>query len=176
MKQLTICLLALLSPASVLSADDIENFQITFGRNTVETSALSIDIRPTRDDVHFSITLHNKQSGFQRRLEFEGEGSTDPTPFQMDSMYYCNTEVIMLSVEYPWHHDLPEFQRVISTFAFRRSDFSFMDVAFGPLTDIALADDTAYEPSDLDMLPPIRVRCLTGQDEKPFEFFEQATK
>ena len=45
------------------------------------------------------------------------------------------------------------------------------DVAYGPLTHIALADDMAYELSDLDMLPSIRVRCLNGQVEKPFEFF-----
>jgi len=52
----------------------------------------------------------------------------------------------------------------------------FIDVAFGPLTDIALADDSAYDPADLEMLPPIRVRCLTGQDGKPFEFLEPAPK
>jgi hypothetical protein len=72
--------------------------------------------------------------------------------------------------------DMPEFQRVLSTFAFRRSDFAFIDVACGPLTDIALADDTAYELADLDMLPPIRVICLNGQVEKPFEFFVQEPK
>lgn len=27
-------------------------------------------------------------------------------------------------------------------------DVAFIDVAFGPLTDIALADDTAYDPAD----------------------------
>jgi hypothetical protein len=43
------------------------------------------------------------------------------------------------------------------------------------LTDIALADDSAYDPADLEMLPAIRVRCLTGQDAKPFEFFRQET-
>jgi hypothetical protein len=42
---------------------------------------------------------------------------------------------------------------------------------YGPLTDIALADDMAYELPDQDTLPPIRVRCLKGQAEKPFEFF-----
>jgi hypothetical protein len=65
--------------------------------------------------------------------------------------------------------------QVLDTFAFRASDLEFIDVAFGPQTDIALADDTAYEPSEIDMLPPIRVRCLGGHDEKPFEFFEQDT-
>ena len=67
--------------------------------------------------------------------------------------------------------NLPEFQRVLLTFAFRRSDFAFIDVAYGPVTAIALADDTAYELADQDMLPPIRVRCLNGQHDKTFEFF-----
>jgi hypothetical protein len=39
--------------------------------------------------------------------------------------------------------------------AFRESDFIFIDIAFGPLTDIALADDSVYDPTDLEMLPPI---------------------
>lgn len=30
----------------------------------------------------------------------------------------------------------------------RKTDVAFIDVAFGPLTDIALADDTAYDPAD----------------------------
>lgn len=60
--------------------------------------------------------------------------------------------------------------------AVRPDAYAFIAVACGPLTDIALADDTAYDPADLDMLPPIRVRCLTGQDQKPFEFFRQETK
>jgi hypothetical protein len=65
---------------------------------------------------------------------------------------------------------------MIDTYAFRETDFAFIDVAFGPITDIALADDSVYDPIDLDMLPPIWVRCLTGQDGKSFEFFQEGTK
>jgi len=61
--------------------------------------------------------------------------------------------------------------RTLETYAFEAADFEFIDVAFGHLTDIALADDSAYDPSEIDLLPPIRVRCLAGQGEKAFEFF-----
>jgi hypothetical protein len=46
----------------------------------------------------------------------------------------------------------------------------------GPLTDIALADDTAYEFADQDIPPPIRVGRLDGQHEMSFEFFAQESK
>jgi hypothetical protein len=62
----------------------------------------------------------------------------------------------------------------LETYAFRRFDFAFIDVASGPLTNIALADDTAQDLADVEMLPPIRVRCLKGQVETPFEFFTLA--
>jgi hypothetical protein len=91
-------------------------------------------------------------------------------------MRYCDTTTILLTIQFPWRHDLPEYSRILDTYAFRSSDFAFIDVAYGTLTDIALAEETAYDPADLDMLPPIRVRCLIGQDEKPFEFFRQETK
>lgn len=96
-----------------------------------------------------------------------------PPPFLVKHRYYCNTPVILLTVEYPWRHDLPQYVQVLDTFAFRTSDLEFIDVTFGPLTNIALADDTAYKPSEIDMLPPIRVHCLLGNDARPFEFFEQ---
>lgn len=149
--------------------------QTTYDGSTVETPELRVELRPVGDD-RFAIGLTDKVTGLREGHEFEGEGANDPSPFLLAHSRYCDTSVIMLTVEYPWRHDLPEFQRVLSTFAFRRSDFAFIDVAFGPLTDIALADDTAYELADLDMLPPIRVRCLLGNDAKPFEFFEQETK
>lgn len=44
------------------------------------------------------------------------------------------------------------------------------------LTEVALADDTVYAPSEIGMPPPIKVRCLLGNDAKPFAFFEQETK
>jgi hypothetical protein len=144
--------------------------QTTYDASTVETPELRVELRPVGDD-RFAISLTDKVTGLREGHEFEGEGANDPSPFLLAHSRYCDTSVIMLTVEYPWRHDLPEFQRVLSTFAFRRSDFAFIDVAHGALTDIALADDMAYELTDLDMLPPIRVRCLNDQHEKTFEFF-----
>ncbi|MCA3455029.1 MAG: hypothetical protein IOC92_04030 [Rhodobacter sp.] len=149
--------------------------QTTYNGSTVETPELRIEHRPVGDDW-FEIGLTDKVAGLRVGHEFEGEGANDPSPFLLAHGRYCDTSVIMLTVEYPWRHDLPEFQRVLSTFAFSQSDFAFIDEAYGTLTDIALAEETAYDRADLDMLPPIRVRCLTGQDEKPFEFFRQETK
>lgn len=149
--------------------------QTTYDGSTVETPELRVELRPIGDD-RFAIGLTDKLTGQRKSHEFEGEGANDPSPFLLAYSRYCDTSVILLTVEYPWRHDLPEFQRVLSTFAFSQSDFAFIDVASGTLTDIALAEETAYDPADLDMLPPIRVRCLTGQDEKPFEFFRQETK
>lgn len=51
-----------------------------------------------------------------------------------------------------------------------------ISVAYDPLTDIGLADQTAYDPSAFDMLPQIGVRCLAGRDEKPFELVEPETR
>ena len=109
----------------------------------------------------------------EARAARTAEGATDPAPFQLEYLSYSDTMTILLTIEFPWCHALPQYVRVLSTFAFRESDFAFIDVFFGPLTDIALSDQSAYEPTDFDMLPPIRVRCLVGHDEKPFEFFEQ---
>lgn len=162
--------------ASFVSAEGLKHFQTLFDAHSVETPELVIEVHSAKDDVHFSVVLRDKESGLERKYEFEGEGSTDPSPFQLVQTYYCDTSVILLAVKYPWRHALPEFNRVVSTFAFRSTDFSFIDVAYGPLTDIALADDSAYEPADLDLLPPIRVRCLAGGSDLPFEFIEQGTK
>jgi hypothetical protein len=68
-------------------------------------------------------------------------------------------------LQYLSRHDLPEFIRVLNTFAFRETDFAFRDVAFGPLSDIALSEDTSYDPADLSILPPIALRCLAGQPD-----------
>ena len=175
MKTLLITLFASVAVLRAAIAQEVI-YRDTLSEQSVETRDLFIRLDPVGDDVRFSVTLENKGTGFKRRFEFAGEGANDPAPFQMAHMYYCDTSVILLTVEYPWRHDLPEFRRVLSTFAFRESDFEFIDFAFGPLTDIALADDTAYEPSEIDMLPLIRVRCLLGHEDKPFEFFEQETK
>jgi hypothetical protein len=162
--------------ATPVFAEELQNFQTLFDAHRVETRTLAIEIHSSRDDVHFSIALHDNETGLEKKYKFEGEGSTDPSPFQLEEKYLCGTPVILLTVKYPWQHALPEFNRVLDTFAFRTTDFSFIDVADGPLTEIALADDSSYDSADLDLLPPIRVRCLTGQDEKPFEFFRQENK
>lgn len=162
--------------ATSVSSQELSNFKTIFDENAVETQSLMIRLDPVNDDVRFAVTLRDKENGAVRRHEFDGQGTNDPSPFQLEESYLCGTPVILLMVQYPWRHALPEFVRVLDTLAFRETDFAFIDIAFGPLTDIALADDTVYEPSDLDMLPPIRVRCLTVQDGKPFEFFENVTK
>lgn len=162
--------------AASVSAQELSHFQTILDENAVETQTLMIRLDPVNDDVRFAVTLRDKETGTVRRHEFDGQGTNDPSPFQLEESYLCGTPVILLTVQYPWRHALPEFVRVLDTLAFRESDFAFIDVAFGPLTDIALADDSAYDPADFEMLPPIRVRCLTGQAEKPFEFFQEGTK
>jgi hypothetical protein len=149
--------------------------QTTFDGPTVETPELRIELRPVAED-QFTIHMTDKVTGLQVSHEFEGEGANDPEPFLLVQSRYCDTPVILLTVKFPWRHALPQYLRILETYAFRESDFKFVDATFGTLTDIALADDTAYEPTDLDMLPPISVRCLVGPDEEPFEFFKQQTK
>lgn len=149
--------------------------QTTFDGPTVETPELRIELRPVAED-RFTINMTDKVTGLQIGQEFEGEGANDPEPFLLVRSQYCNAPVILLTVKFPWRHALPQYMRLLETYAFRESDLKFIDAAFGPLTDIALADNTAYEPSDLDMLPPISVRCIAGGDEKPFEFVEEKTK
>ena len=129
--------LALSVLVSVAVAEDMV-FRTTLSESSVETDDLQITLDPVDADVRFAITLRNTQTGFERRHEFDGQGANDPTPFQLDYMNYCDTPVILLTLEYPWRHDLPQFGRVLETFAFRQSDFEFIDVAFGPLTDITL--------------------------------------
>ncbi len=176
MRLLFVAVFGIAISASCASAEGLKHFQTLYDAHSVETPELVIEVHSAKDDVHFSIVLRDKESGPEKRYEFEGEGSTDPSPFQLEESYLCGAPVILLTVQYPWRHALPEFVRVLDTFAFRRTDFGFIDMAYGPLTDIALADDSAYDPADLEMLPPIRVRCLTGRDERPFEFFRQETR
>lgn len=149
--------------------------QTTYNGPTVETSELRIELRPLGED-QFTIHLTDKMTGFQASHAFVGEGANDPEPFLLVQSRYCDTSIILLTAKFPWRHALPQYLPVLETYAFRAFDFKFVDATFGPLTDIALTDDTAYAPSEFDMLPPIRVRCLLGNDAKPFEFFEQETK
>jgi hypothetical protein len=157
-------------------ADELNRFRTAFGESWIETRDLRIDLRPSGDDVYFTITLHSSETGMTRVHRFEGEGSEDASPFQILRTGFCGTPIILLTVKYPWQHALPQYGWLLDTFAFRESDFAFIDVAFGPVTDIAIADDSAYDPADLEMLPPVRVHCLDGQDGKPFEFSKEATK
>lgn len=149
--------------------------QTTYNGPTVETAELRIELRPVGED-QFTIHLTDKMTGLQASHEFVGEGANDPEPFLLVQSRYCDMPVILLTVKFPWRHALPQYLRVLETYAFRASDFKFVDATFGPLTDIALTDDTGYATSELDMLPPIRVHCLLGNDAKPFEFFEQETR
>jgi hypothetical protein len=123
------------------------------------------------EDVLFSVTLRNKETGLERLCGFFGQGSNEVSPYLLHETYCCDTLVILVTVQYPWRHALPRYVRILETYAFRASDFAFIDMTPGPLTDIALADDTACDPSEIDMLPPIKVRCRVDHDEKPFEFF-----
>ncbi|MCA3458415.1 MAG: hypothetical protein ING01_14415 [Rhodobacter sp.] len=85
-------------------------------------------------------------------------------------MNYCDTMTILLTVEYPWRHALPQYSRVLETFAFRASDFAFIDMAFGPVTDIALLDSSHPEAADTAMQPPILVECISDEGGSPFRF------
>lgn len=169
----TVGLLALSSDGS---AEDMGPFQTLLDYRSVETRTLSIILAPVDEDIRFSITLRNKETGIRRHHEFDAPVPETPEPFQMEEISYCGMSVVLLTVQYPWRHDWLEVVRTMETYAFRESDFAFIDVADGPLTDIALAEQSAYEPSDFDMLPPVGVRCLPEPGEKPFQFFQRVTK
>ncbi|MEZ5887215.1 MAG: hypothetical protein R3D56_10085 [Paracoccaceae bacterium] len=145
-------------------------YRSTLAEQSVETRDLLIVLEPVDEDVRFSITLHNTQTGFERQHEFDGEGASDPSPFQLTSMHYCGSPVVLLTIQYPWRHELPQYVRVLETFAFRTSDFAFVDKAFGPLTDIALLDSQDEGAKDLEMQPPVLVQCLSSPIGPPFRF------
>lgn len=159
----------------LLGAPNQSGGQTTYNGRLVETSDLRIELQPVGDD-QFTINLTNKMTSLQASHEFGGEGANDPEPFMLVQSQYCDTPVILLTVKFPWRHALPQYLRVLETYAFRASDFNFVDSTFGPLTDIALADVSAYGPSELDMLPPIKVQCRLVNDLEPFEFLEQIDK
>lgn len=170
---LTLCLLVLSSDAS---AEELNHFQTLYDAQSVETRTLSIQLDMVDEDIRFSVMLLDKETGLERLHEFYGQGSNEVSPYQLHESYCCDTSVILLTVEYPWRHALPQYVRVLETYAFRASDFEFIDVSFGPLTDIALQDSTYPEELDADMLPPVGVRCLSEPVGKPFEFVEPVTK
>lgn len=154
---------------AVAFADD-EAYLHQFALRWVETSNFRISLEPLGGSDRFSITLREKETGFEKRHEFEGQGANDPSPFQFSYMNYCDTMTILLTVEYPWRHPLPQYSRVLETFAFSASDFAFIDMAFGPVTDIALLDSSHPEAADTAMQPPILVDCISDEGGSPFRF------
>jgi hypothetical protein len=154
---------------AVAFADD-EAYLHQFALRWVETSNFRISLEPLGGSDWFSITLREKEKGFEKRHEFEGQGANDPSPFQFSYMNYCDTMTILLTVEYPWRHALPQYSRVLETFAFRASDFAFIDMAFAPVTDIALLDSSHPEAADTAMQPPILVECISDEGGRPFRF------
>jgi len=150
-------------------AEELGYHQTLYDLNSVTTRTLFVTVGPV-DDSRFAITLTDTESGFERRHEFDGQGANDPGPYLLEYRYDCGVDVILLTVEYPWRHALPMYVRVLDTFAFREKDFEFIDVAFGPLTDIALMDSTVPESAHLDMQPPVLVECLPKGSSLPFRF------
>ena len=96
------------------------------------------------DDVRVSVTLL-RETGIERRHEFEAPVPETPMSFQFERGYMCDTAIILLTVEYPWRHDWPQTMRTLDTLAFRTSDLAFIDIPPGPLTDIALLDATSQK-------------------------------
>ena len=163
-------LLALMLAPAHISAEELTHFQTLYDLESVTSRTLSIQLDSVDDDVRFSVTLRNEETGFERRHEFDGQGASDPSPYLLEYRYACGVDVILLTVEYPWRHALPKYVRMLETRAFRESDFEFIDVAIGPLTDIALMDSSDPESSNLKMLPPILVECLPEGSWPPFRF------
>lgn len=145
-------------------------YRNTLDEQSVETDDLFIGLDSVDDDVRFSVRLTNTKTGFTRRHEFDGQGASDPSPYLLEYRYDCGVDVILLTVEYPWRHALPMYVRMLETLAFRESDFEFIDVAIGPLTDIALMDSSDPDSANLKMLPPILVECLPDDAGVPFRF------
>ena len=173
MRTLFLTFIAFSVSASSVAAQEVV-YRSTLSEETVETSDLLIVLDPVDEDVRFAITLRNKETGFERRLEFEGQGVSDPSPFQVAWMEYCGAITILLTVEYPWRHDLPQYARVLETYAFRASDFAFIDMAFGPLTDIALLDSQDEGAEASEMQPPILVECVLNAADTPFRFVSKS--
>lgn len=119
------------------------------------------------------MTLKNKETGHERRHEFDGQGSNDVTPYLLGYGYYRGSCIILLTVYYPWRHALPQYVRVLDTFVFRESDFEFIEMTFGPLTDSALMDSSDPESANLDMQPRILVECFPANVRVPFRFVEK---
>lgn len=143
--------------------------QTIFDGASVESAELRVELRPRGDD-RFTIYLTDKVTGRQVYYEFDGEGANDPEPFLMVEGRYCNTSVILLTIEFPWRHSLQQYTRVLDTYAFRTSDLAYIDMTAGPVTDIALIDSSELEAEDMSMQPPILVECISDRAGIPFRF------
>lgn len=143
--------------------------QTIFDGPSVETAELRVELRPQGED-RFAIHLTDKTTGRQVDYEFDGEGANDPEPFLMVEARYCDTSVILLTIEFPWRHSLPQYSRVLDTYAFRTSDLAYIDMTAGPVTDIALRDSSQIGAEDMPMQPPIFVECISDHSDGPFRF------
>lgn len=97
--------------------------QTIFDGPSVEAAELRVELRPQGED-RFAIYLSDKTTGRQVDHQFDGEGANDPEPFLIVEGRYCDTSVILLAIEFPWRHSLPQYSRVLDTYAFRRSDLA----------------------------------------------------
>lgn len=143
--------------------------QTIFDGPSVETAELRVELRP-QGEGRFAIHLDDKTSGRQVAYEFDGEGANDPEPILMVEGRYCDTSVILLTIEFPWRHSLPQYSRVLDTYAFRMSDLAYVDMTAGPATDIALLDSSEIEAEDMSMQPPILVECIGDRGGSVFRF------
>ncbi|QYK40327.1 MAG: hypothetical protein KF887_12950 [Paracoccaceae bacterium] len=143
--------------------------QTIFDGPSVETAELRVELRPQGED-RFDIYLTDKTTGRQAHYEFDGEGANDPEPFLIVEGRYCDTSVILLTIEFPWRHSLPQYSRVLDTYAFRMSDLAYVDMTAGPATDIALLDSSETEAEDMSMQTPILVECIGDRGGSLFRF------
>ena len=65
---------------------------------------------------------------------------------------------------------MPQYSRVLDTYAFRMSDLAYVDMTAGPATDIALLDISEVEAEDMSMQPPILVECIGDRGGRLFRF------
>lgn len=158
----------LLLLAQTTLAQELNNFQTLYDESSVRTRTLTIQLDTAANDVRFSVALLDKETGLEARHEFEAPVPEMPVPFQLEQRNICGATVIFLTVDYPWRHDWPQLVRILDTYAFRGSDFAFIDLAAGPLTDIALLDRSQLEAEDMAMQPPILVECLSSPGGRPF--------
>lgn len=143
--------------------------QTIYNGPTVESPELKVELQPQGED-RFAIFLTDQVTGRQVRHEFDEEGANDPEPFLMVEGRYCNTSVILLTIQFPWRHSLPQYSRVLDTYAFRSSDLAYIDMTIGPVTDIALLDSSQISAEDMSMQPLILVECLSDPSGSPFRF------